>query len=420
MTSYIQPKSRRIFIGLIGGLVVIAACLLGLPKVVPNSELYISLATGHAASVMKPFSSRILHPWMASILIHWGLTVQAAFIVLATGALAALLLCISSAVRWFGAERLAWPLLLLCPVLVEYFRTVYMNDLLHAALLGLLFVALARAERFIFPVLVALVMCRESTILVAFVLLFYFAWQKKYGYAAGTVLSVILGFFIVSRFAPAASHNIHSLSTGAYIAEKTGWNFLANWLGLRLWRPTFEWSCPVPLFQTKLPLLKMDVVVCNWDPEAILTTWTNFLAIISLSVGALWAGGKSTLARLDARRGDLLLVIAAYGLLAGIVGTFTGTATHRLIGYGWPLIWIVVPVVFNTSLNIPGTSAWMFLHWALMWIRQSIPPRSPLIELVFCAAVIALNVLAFRSMSARLKEDKSPPELPLREVLTIS
>jgi hypothetical protein len=367
---------------------------------------------------VKPFSSRILHPGMASVLIHWGLSVPTAFTVVAVVALAILLLSIWSVVRWFGMERPTWPLLLFCPVLVEYFRTVYMNDLLHAALLGVLIVALARTERFIYPVLLALVICRESTILIGVVLLVYFAWQKKYGSAAGTIFTVILGFLIVSRVAPAGGHNIHSLSTSAYIAEKTGWNFLANWLGLRLWRRTFEWSCPVPLFQTKLPILKMDLVLCNWDPESILTTWANFLGILSLSVGTLWAAGRSTLVRLDGKRRELLLVIAVYGALAGIVGTFTGTATHRLIGYGWPLIWIVVPVVFNVTLNLPDVSGWLLLHWALMWIRQSIPPRSPLLEVAFCAAVIILNAVAYRSISVRLREANAPPELPVREILT--
>lgn len=384
---------------------------LGVPKFVPNSDFYINMATGHAASVMKPFSSRILHPFLARGLIRAGLTVPTAFTVVAVAALALLFASISSLVRWFGDERPLWPFLLFCPILVEYFRTAYMNDLLHAALLGVLFAVLVRSERAFFPILLALIICRESTMLVAAVLAVYFVWRRKYAHAVGTIFTVVLGFLIVSWIAPAGGHNIHSLSTGAYIVEKTGWNFLANWLGLRLWRPTFEWACPAPLFQTKLPLLKTDLVLCNWDMESIINTWTNFLGTISLAGAIVLASWKSLRIRLDGKRLELLFVIAAYGILAGIVGTFTGTATHRLIGYGWPFIWIVVPVVFNVALKPGYTSLWFLLHCALMWIRQAIPTRTTLPELVFCAVVITLNVLAYRSILSRFSEDKSLPRL---------
>lgn len=384
---------------------------LGVPKVVPNSDFYINMATGHAASVMKPFSSRILHPFLASVLIRSGLSVPMAFTVVAAAALALLFASISLLVRWFGEERPLWPFLLFCPILVEYFRTAYMNDLLHAALLGILLAVLVRWERASFPILLALIICRESTILVATVLAVYFVWRRKYAYAVGTFFTVVLGFLIVSWIAPAGGHNIHSLSTGAYIVEKTGWNFLANWLGLRLWRPTFEWACPAPLFQAKLPLLKADLVLCDWDMESIINTWTNFLGTISLTTAIVLASWKSLRIRLDGKRLELLFVIAAYGVLAAIVGTFTGTATHRLIGYGWPLIWVVVPVVFNVTLKPRSTAVWLFLHWLLMWVRELIPPRTPSLELLFCAAVIVLNVMAYRSISARFSEEKSPVEL---------
>jgi hypothetical protein len=155
--------------------------------------------------------------------------------------------------------------------------------------------------------------------------------------------------------------------------------------------------------------LKTDLVLCNWDMESIINTWTNFLGTISLAGAIVLASWKSLRIRLDGKRLELLFVIAAYGILAGIVGTFTGTATHRLIGYGWPFIWIVVPVVFNVALKPGYTSLWFLLHCALMWIRQAIPTRTTLPELVFCAVVITLNVLAYRSILSRFSEDRSLP-----------
>jgi len=261
-----------LLVGAVFLLIVILGWWLGIPKVVPNSEFYIQVATGHGESVVRPFSTRVLHPWLARALIRSGLGVGAAFAAVSVFAMALLLLSVVFTVRWLGGERTIWPVILFCPLLLEYFRAAYMPDLFHAALLGVLFLALLRAELLVPPILVALYLCRESTVLVALVLVLYFAWRRKYGYAAGAVIATVLGMVVVGLFAPAGSQNIHHFSTGSYIALKSVWNFLSNWLGLRLWQPTFAlqptspWGCPNPLLTLRLPGVSSPLVVCDWHP----------------------------------------------------------------------------------------------------------------------------------------------------------
>ena len=50
-----------LLLGVVFILIVILGWWLGIPKVVPNSEFYIQVATGHGESVARPFSTRVLH-----------------------------------------------------------------------------------------------------------------------------------------------------------------------------------------------------------------------------------------------------------------------------------------------------------------------------------------------------------------------
>lgn len=127
-------------------LILLSGWRLGMPIIRPNSAEYIEVAKGHAGNVAKPFSSRVLHPWTVIALMRSGLRLENAFTVVAGAALGVLVACTASVVLGFGGVRWAWPLLLWCPILVEYFRAAYMPDLFHAALLAGLWLALMRAE----------------------------------------------------------------------------------------------------------------------------------------------------------------------------------------------------------------------------------------------------------------------------------
>jgi hypothetical protein len=342
-------------------------------------------------------------------LMRSGLSLEAAFTAVAWAALGALVVSVAATVLGFGAVRWAWPLLLWCPILVEYFREAYMPDLFHAALLAVLWQALMRAEPLVYPILVALLLCRESSLLAVFVVVVYFVWRQRYWPAAGAVLAGVLGMVLVGLLAPAGGRNIHHYSTGSYIALKSVWNFLSNWLGLRLWQPTFAvqatfpWSCPNPLLTARLPGLASPVVVCDWLPATIVSTWTNFFGVLSLSCAFLAAGWRALYAKSGERRYRVALVIGVYGLLAGLVGTFTGTATYRLVGYAWPLLWIAVPVLFLTVFRNahPG---WLCLHWGGQWAWLLVSQARIGWMILFCVAMIGLNVCAWRSLSTQEPE----------------
>jgi len=393
---------------------VIAAVWLGVPKVVPNSEFYIAMATGHAGSVPKPFSGRVLHPLLAGELIRAGLSVVTAFMVVSTCALLLLAASIAFIVRSFGSERWFWPAVLFCPLLIEYYRTAYMNDFFHAALLSVLFVALLRCEPLAIPVLLALQLCRESTVLIAFLVLLYFLWSGRYAYAGATLLTAAAGFLIAGRIGPAGASNIHGMSTGAYIAGKTVWNFLANWTGLRLWRPTFAWGCPTPLLTTSV--LGSRIVVCDWVPSTIVSTWADLFGILALAPAFVMSARKLLLADTRSREQKVLLLIFAYGIAAALVGTFTGTATFRLIGYAWPLLWIGVPVLANTFLRSLH-AGWLALHVGLMWLRIAIPAQATWIEVAFCLVAIAANIWAWRRLRGLLSGAEETGA-PLESVLS--
>jgi hypothetical protein len=394
---------------------------MGMPTAGANSDKYIEVAEGHAAEVARPFSSRVLHPWTAMALMRPGLSLENAFTAVAWAALGVLVACTARTVFGFGGVRWAWPLLLWCPILVEYFRAAYMPDLFHAALLAGLWLALMRAEPLVYPILVALLLCRESSVLAVFVVTVYFVWRQRYWQAAGAVVAGVLGMALVGLLAPAGSRNIHHFSTGSYIALKSVWNFLSNWLGLRLWQPTFAvqatfpWSCPDPLLTARLPGFSSPLVVCDWHPETIVETWTNFFGVMSLSCAFLAAGWRALYAGRVERRWQVALSIGVYGLLAGVVGTFTGTATYRLVGYGWPLLWIAVPVLFLTVFR-DAHPAWLWLHWAGQWAWVLVSRAGTGCRVLFCLGVIGLNVWAWR----RLRMVARNPEMALSDAREIA
>lgn len=383
------------------------AFVLGMPEKVPNSDDYIHVAEGHPELAVKPFSARVLHPWTSGALVRVGMTTAGAFTVVGFLALAVLTLMAMNLVQGFGGGGVVWPVVLFCPVLLHYMRTAYMNDLFHAALLSVLFVSLVWAEFWVFPVVFALVLCRESSLMAAGVVFCFFSFCRKWARAAGVVAAVVVGFAVVAFVTPAGGHNRHDLSTGSYILLKTGWNFLANWFGLRLWRPTFEWGCPTPLWTSKIPGLGVPLIFCDWHPETVVSTWTNFLGILSLSFAFLAASWKLVWERREERQIQLLLLITGYGLVAAIAGTATGTATFRLVGYGWPVLFITVPVLLGSALRGIGWG-YLVLHLGIMWLRMAIPGELVWAEAVFCLAVIAANIVVYQRIRGQVE---AGPEL---------
>lgn len=376
----------------------------GMPRVVPNSAEYIQVAQGRAAEVAKPFSGRVLAPWLAGSLMRAGWSPEAAFSAVVTGALGLLGVAV-----WVAVGRLAgsagdrtsscwrWPALLFCPLLVQDYANAYMPDLPHAALLACLFVALVRAEGLVIPIVFVMQFCRESSVLSAFVVAASLVWMRRWWFAAGVAAASVGGMAVVGAITPASSVNIHHMSTGTYMLLKSVYSFAANWLGVRFWRPTFAWGCPAPLWSGSVPGLGTPVVVCDWHPEMIATTWGSFFGALGLSLGLFAAAWRAVWARRAERAWRMVLVIGVYGVLAGLIGTFTGTAVYRLVGYGWPLLWIVVPVLFGTVFG-RARWGWLGLHWVLLWVWWPVSTGSAQWMVVYAAGMAGLNVWVWRRL----------------------
>jgi len=127
---------------------------------------------------------------------------------------------------------------------------------------------------------------------------------------------------------------------------------------------------------------------------------------MSLSCAFLAAGWRALYAGRNERRWQVALAIGAYGLLAGVVGTFTGTATYRLVGYGWPLLWIAVPVLFLTVFR-DAHPGWLWLHWGGQWAWLLVSQAGSGWKVLYCLGMIGLNVWAWR----RLRGVARSPEL---------
>ena len=85
-------------------------------------------------------------------------------------------------------------------MLVTMFREIYMPDCMHAALVAVFFLLLARgAWLWAVPLLFFAQMTRESTVLLTFVLVLVAGYQRKWKLAVAAILVTLLAMVVVGR-----------------------------------------------------------------------------------------------------------------------------------------------------------------------------------------------------------------------------
>ena len=233
--------------------------LFGIPyEPVPDSGHYIHMAGGQMQLAPKPFANRILHPFVAQGLVQTtGCGVDLAFAMLAIAAFCLLVTAISCLTpeSLSGVEMAA---LLASPLLFNLFRNWYLPDLWHAAWLAFFLLALHR-RWFVssLAILFILQISRESTVLLALVVVLLAVVQRRWKYAIGAGIAVALGILVVRHFTKSAQPNIHHMNDLAYLVAKVPANTLANLLGVIPWTDSYQQQ--MPEFYPGAPLWKMAV-----------------------------------------------------------------------------------------------------------------------------------------------------------------
>jgi hypothetical protein len=269
----------------------------------------------------------------------------------------------------------------LIPFWVDIFHDYYLPDLLHATILAAILLCLlfghnGLALLLLFPAYLA----RESTLLLAFCLLFA-CWRRIPLRTAGVgFLAMAAGLLVSRHYGQSGPASIHGLGGGAYILGKLFWSFFKNVLGLPLWSNTLPECSPV--WVTALPHSLgaiRNVGVCQpslWGPGRLLLAWFGIFGIGPALAVVLW---RRMLPLLSGQGGGLELTpgmiivfrfCVVYGVISILMAPVLGASADRLVEYGWPFYFGVLPWFIVASYELRGLrSAWiLLLHLFTCWV----------------------------------------------------
>jgi hypothetical protein len=387
------------------------AILLGLPGAIyaPDAGQYRLLALGQRDAVPAPFSARILGPAMAGWLGRvTGLGVDNGFLLLGIVCLVALIGLVGGLLWSWRAQIAIFAAVFLMPFWVDVFHDYYLPDLLHATILAAILLCLlfgynGLALLLLFPAYLA----RESTLLLALCLIFA-CWRRIPLRSAGIGLLAMGAGVLVSRhYGHSAPPSVHGLSGGAYILGKLFWSFFKNVLGLPLWSNTLPECSPTWVTALPRPLGAIrSIGVCRpalWGPGRLLLAWFGIFGIGPALAVVLW---RRMLPVLSGQGRDLKLTpgmvivfrfCIVYGVISILMTPLLGASADRLVEYGWPFYFVVLPWFISASCDLRGIRlAWLLLlHLLTCWLAWfGFRQQSPGFLLAGLAA-LALNGLGY-------------------------
>jgi hypothetical protein len=342
--------------------------VLGYPRPpVPDSDEYRRMAAGDAQHVEKPFANRILHPLtVRAVSFATGSGPDTAFVIVSFLSAMALLFAVVDFTRQ-SLSVLSLAAMLGTPLAIDLLRDVYLPDLFHAGLVGLYLVALSRGRHLTsLAVLVALQLARESTVLLAFIVVVIALYRGRWQLAAGTAAASLLGIIIVAGVTSTGPSNIHGLGGIMYLLAKVPADFASNVLGVIPWTDTYAVHFPgkyagQPLWHMTVPSwfptgAIREVGVYRFDVARPPTTAVHLLTAFGILPTLVWmvmARGRAAIFR----QPPLAISVAfGYGVAAYALAPMTGVSVGRLVGYAWPAFWIAVPVL-SLSRDRPGHHA---------------------------------------------------------------
>jgi hypothetical protein len=387
------------------------AILLGLPGAIyaPDAGQYRLLALGQRDAVPAPFSARILGPAMAGWLGRLtGLGVDTGFLLMGIVCLLALIALVAGLLWSLRAPTAIFAAVFLMPFWVDIFRDYYLPDLLHAAILAAILLCLffgyhGLALLLLFPAYLA----RESTLLLALCLIFA-CWRRIPLRSAGIGLVAMAAGVLVSRhYGHSAPASVHGLSGGAYILGKLFWSFFKNVLGLPLWSNTLPECSPTWVTALPRPLGAIrSIGVCQpslWGPGRLLLAWFGIFGIGPALAAVLWRRMVPVLSgqgrNLELTPGMVIVFrfCILYGIISILMTPLLGASADRLVEYGWPFYFVVLPWFIVASCDLRGIRlAWiLLLHLLTCWLawfgfRQQSPGF-----LLAGLAVLALNGVGY-------------------------
>jgi hypothetical protein len=203
------------------------------------------------------------------------------------------------------------------------------------------------------------------------------------------VVAIFCAALVSRHFAQGGPASVHGLGGGAYILGKLVWSFFKNVLGLPLWSNTLP-ECS-PIWTKALPAghhfgAIEEIGLCQpsvWGPARLLIAWFGIFGIGPSLAVALWRKMISPAPATDKRLPGQIIVFRfclLYGVISILMTPLLGASADRLVEYGWPFYFVVLPWFVAMQYDLSGirTYSVVLLHLLTCWLawfgfRQQTP-----------------------------------------------
>jgi hypothetical protein len=372
MDSYKAKMVSCLAVLLIAGTIILLAAP-NIPYIAGDAHQYIRIAEKGPTDVPRPHATRIVLPYLVKLL-NPILPTHQAFFFIAICSLLCLIICVKHLLSICNTPLSIIILIMINPLLVYYFRQYYIPDLFYMAILSIYLVLIFYDKQLMgSAVLFILFMTRETTIFLSITVLVISLLYNRRNQLIFTIVAMALGLSGFLLLGKISGSNIWGLSERLYILFKIPYATLRNLAGINLVTNVVTFCDPV--WKINLPQSIQlggikTVGICRWDPEQILSTIS--LSLIAFGIGptillAYFKNFRSSLADKD----DWLKIAFFYGIFIFLVSYFISIDKARVIGYGWPLFWLAIPILLTLDKSYEISlilKPLIIIHVIVTWI----------------------------------------------------
>jgi hypothetical protein len=333
------------------------------------------------------YGTRLLHPIFVSVLSHiTGMPVDAnLFLLVAMGALVTFFLLLGVDYSLEGLTNPGvWLLLPATATLVDQYRNYYWHDMFYAVLCALFFLVLRENLWLGLPIVLALYLTRESTIILIPCLVAVALLRRQWAFGLSALVAGILAMLLSSHLNSHALTNRQGVPMLVLDALKMPFNFALNVCGLEFWANTNagylgkpRWIADVPSWLHLGNIHQVGYVGFTWQrPVQLLVILLSAFGTLPVLVGRVVASGWSRrlLDRFD------YAVAFAFGATMFFLAPLQGTTPARYVFYAWPVFWIfgvaaLNEVVGNKHRQISLVLLSLVASWVPAFVRLLSGPK---------------------------------------------
>jgi len=352
-----------------------------------DSHWYILLSEGRIGEVLQPFSGRIFYPFLAGWIDKASpLDIGQSFFLLGAASLFFFLIINSFVLKKTIKSPYLFAPLFFLPYFLEVTREFFVPDIFYVFLTALFFLFLSgyrprRATLMNFVslllsglMLFLLFLTREATLLLGVVILVVSLMRRKRWLFVATLAVILLSVFMVGQFNDLGLPNVHNLGSFSYLALKTPYNFLNNFLGIKLWINTLPHLCE-PVFRLNLPPLPSlgsvnQVGFCGFGISSPLNSFVALLTLLGvMPVVVLYILFKK-LKTIISKIPFWLLIALVSGSGYYFASVFVTTGVSRVVGFGWPAFLLAAPFLIQAFFHIDKKFVFKLVsvHILVVWL----------------------------------------------------